>query len=274
MVGCIVCAGFTARLRISLVYGWLHCVCRLHREITDFFSLWLVALCVQASPWDYRFLWLHVPPARGSAHERRSGQPHRKGHSRTLAWGTGQSVHQIPIIHAYYSLSTCLLICRDSLHPCSPQSVYLPWQVQIPFIHARNSLLIFSDSHHPCSLQSVLLFWQVQIPIIHAHYSLSSYFDRSRFLSSMLTTVCWYFQIPFIHACYSLSTCLSIWVFDCVFSLHACTSCGLSTSFNLLINMSGSLHACYACSDVHSIVRPHLPVHISLWLCVPSSCLH
>ena len=37
-------------LRIFLVYGWLDCVCRFHHEIKDFFSLWLVALCVQASP--------------------------------------------------------------------------------------------------------------------------------------------------------------------------------------------------------------------------------
>ena len=38
MVGWIVFAGFTMRLQISLVYGWLHCVCRLHHEITDFFD--------------------------------------------------------------------------------------------------------------------------------------------------------------------------------------------------------------------------------------------
>ena len=230
MVGWIVCAGFTMRLRISLVDGWLDCVCRLHHEIKDLFSLWLVVLCVQASPWDYGFLWLHVPPARGSAHERRSGQPHRKGHSRTLAWGTGQSVHQIPIIHAYYSLSTCLLICRDSLHPCSLQSV-LPAltgpdslhpcsQLSVDIFRFPSSMLTTvcppvltdPDSLHPCSLQFVHLFWQVQIPFIHAHNSLLIFSDS-------------------LHPCLLQSVHLFVhiwlWVFGCVFSLHARTSCGL-----------------------------------------------
>ena len=234
MVGCIVCAGFTMRLQISLT---------------------------TCPPSQRKRAWEKKWSAASKGSFKNSGLRHRSvcppdSHHPCLL----QSVHLFVDMSRFPS-SMLTTVCLPAL--TGPDS-----------LHARNSLLIFSDSHHPCSLQSVLLFWQVQIPIIHAHYSLSSYFDRSRFPSSMLTTVCWYFQIPFIHACYSLSTCLSIWVFDCVFSLHACTSCGLSTSFNLLINMSGSLHACYACSDVHSIVRPHLPVHISLWLCVPSSCLH
>ena len=37
---------------LMLVYGWLDCVCRLHHEIKDFFTLKLVGLCAQASPRD------------------------------------------------------------------------------------------------------------------------------------------------------------------------------------------------------------------------------
>ena len=55
-------------------------------------------------------------------------------------------------------------------------------------------------------------------------------------------------------------------LYNCAFSLHACTSCSLSAI--LLISISGSLHACYACSDVHGIVCPHLFVDQYVW--VPS----
>lgn len=84
----------------------------------------LIWSCVQASPWDKGFLWLHVPSAGGSAHERWSGQPHRIGHSGALAWGEGQPVHLFVDVfgslHTGYSLSIYLSRCNPFIFSVCP----------------------------------------------------------------------------------------------------------------------------------------------------------
>ena len=184
MVGWIVCAGFTMRLRI-------------------FFSLWLVGLCLQASPWNCGFLYFFefmvgwivcagfTMRLRISLTTCPPSQRKRAWEMKWSAASKGSFKNSGP-----RHRSVCPPVC---------------WYVQIPIIHAH---------------YSVHLSWQVQIPFIHAHYSLSTCLDKSRFLSSMLTTVCppaftgpdsrclhmstspssmltivcWYVQIPIIHA--------------------------------------------------------------------------
>ena len=156
MVGCIVCAGFTMRLQISLT---------------------------TCPPSQRKRAWEKKWSAASKGSFKNSGLRHRSvcppdSHHPCLL----QSVHLFVDMSRFPSsmlTTVCLpaLTGPDSLHPCSQQSVDIFRFPSSMLTTVCPPVLTGPDSHHPCSLQSVLLFWQVQIPFIHAHNSLLIFSD-------------------------------------------------------------------------------------------------
>ena len=188
MVGCIVCAGFTMRLRISLT---------------------------TCPPSQRKRAWEKKWSAASKGSFKNSGLRHRSvcppdSHHPCLL----QSVHLFVDMSRFPSsmLTTVCLTCLDRSRFPSSMLATVCWYFQIPIIHAHYSLsTCFDRSRFPSSMLTTV-YWYFQIPFIHACYSLSTCLSIYESL-----TVCSLFMRALVVVCHQFqSVDQYVWIPSCL----------------------------------------------------------